>query len=196
LAAETCPQYLFLNDEVYQSDHFDVAQYVYTPPSRPHDDVRSLWDALRRGVIDIVSSDHCPFDFHGAKELGKMDFRLIPNGGPGIETRLPLMLTAVHKGQLTLGEAIAWTSTNASKQFGLFPKKGTLLPGSDADLVIVEQEPPLFTASARTLHQRIDYTPYEGWSLQGVPRDVMIGGQWVIQDHQLIASNSHGKFVG
>lgn len=196
LTAETCPQYLFLNDEVYQSDHFDVAQYVYTPPSRPQDDVRSLWDALRRGVIDIVSSDHCPFDLHGAKELGKMDFRLIPNGGPGIETRLPLMLTAVHNGQITLGEAVAWTSTNASKQFGLFPKKGTLLPGSDADLVIVEQEPPPFIASATTLHQRIDYTPYEGWSLQGVPRDVMIGGQWVIQDYQLIASKSHGQFVG
>ncbi|PSR21237.1 MAG: dihydropyrimidinase [Sulfobacillus benefaciens] len=196
LAAETCPQYLFLEDEVYQSDDFDVAQYVYTPPSRPGPDVTALWDALRRGDIGIVSSDHCPFDLHGAKKLGEKDFRLIPNGGPGIETRVPLMLTAVHNRRLTLGQAVAWLSTNAAKQFELFPKKGVLLPGSDADVVIVEQNPPRYVAQARTLHQNVDYTPYEGWELRGVPRDVMAGGQWLIRDYQKVLSSPQGRFVG
>lgn len=196
LGAETCPQYLFLDKEVYNSDSFSVAKYVYTPPSRPLSDQDSLWKALKSDDIGIVSSDHCPFDFHGAKQQGKEDFRLIPNGGPGIETRVPFMLTAVAKQQINLGQALAWISTNACRQFGMFPHKGVIMPNSDADIIIVEKNSESKLINVESLHQRIDYTPYEGWSLGGFPRDVMVGGEWVIRNYHQTNTASNGQFIG
>ncbi len=196
LGAETCPQYLFLDEKVYDSNSFSVAKYVYTPPSRPLSDQDGLWKALKSNDIGIVSSDHCPFDFHGAKELGKQDFRLIPNGGPGIETRVPLMLTAVRKHQIELGQAVAWVSTNASKQFGMFPQKGVIMPNSDADIIVVEKQAKPKVVEVGTLHQRIDYTPYEGWPMEGFPRDVMVGGEWVVRNYCETNIMPRGQFIG
>ncbi|POB09582.1 dihydropyrimidinase [Sulfobacillus sp. hq2] len=196
LAAETCPQYLFLDDQVYEPDSFSVARFVYTPPSRSLKDQEVLWTALKRRDIGIVSSDHCPFDMEGAKQLGIHDFRQIPNGGPGIETRVPLLLNAVQRKEIDLGSTVGWMSTHAAKTFGLFPYKGALLPGSDADIIIVDPQrvpPPIHVEQ---LHQRVDYTPYEGWAVRGFPRDVMVGGQWAIRDYQSTGQPPNGQFIG
>lgn len=200
LDAETCPQYLFINDEVYADRPFnDVAGYVYTPPSRRPEDVHALWEALLGQDIGIVASDHCPFDLHDGKQLGLHDFRCIPNGGPGIETRVPLLLDAAFAGRLTVERAAEILATNPAKRFGLYPKKGVLAPGSDADLIIVDPRVPSPALSADVLHQRVDYTPYAGQVLRGFPRDVMVGGRFCLRNGQWQAPNPRwldAQFVG
>lgn len=196
IEAETCPQYLFLDESVYQDDTFDVARYVYTPPSRSAGDQAKLWEAVAAKDINVVASDHCPFDMLGAKTLGRDDFRRIPNGGPGIETRVPLVLDRALKGQLSLPLAVALLSTNPARRFGLYPRKGVVAAGSDADLIIVDPGAPPRAVSANGLHQRIDYTPYEGWSLKGFPRDVMVNGVFQVMNHRWVADAPGGRFVG
>ncbi len=194
--AETCPQYLFLDDRVYTSDDFSAAKYVYTPPSRSATDTKTLLGAVLSDDVNIVSSDHCPFDFMGAKQRGVEDFRKIPNGGPGIETRVPMTLEAVFQGRIPLNKAARAVSTNAAKQFGLFPKKGALAPGSDADLIVVDYEHPRTRVIAQSgMHHRVDYTPFEGFECRGFPRDVMVGGQWLVRNGKWAGGNPHGTFA-
>ncbi len=183
---ETCPQYLYLNDGCYAAPGFEGAKFVCTPPMRRLADNEALWVGLQRRELQVVSTDHAPFNFAGQKELGRDDFSKIPNGLPGVEQRVMLMYDAVRTGKLTLHHFVDLVATAPAKLFGLFPRKGTIAPGSDADLLIFDPERKM-TISAATQHQRVDYTPYEGMPVQGVPDTVLLRGRVIVQ---------HGEYVG
>lgn len=176
---ETCPQYLLLDESCYHTEGFDAAKFVMSPPLRGSTDQTALWHGVAAGLFDIIATDHCSFNYHGQKELGRQDFSKIPNGAPGVEHRLPLLYTyGVLPGKITLQQMVALTSTNAAKLFGLFPKKGTIAPGSDADIVVWNPDSSsVITAAAQT--QRVDYTPYEGWRQRGSAEYVFLRGHEV-----------------
>src|ERR671938_799411 len=166
--AETCPQYLFLSYDNYEEPGFDGAKYVMSPPLREkwHQDV--LWKGLAKNDLQVISTDHCPFCMAEQKELGKDDFSKIPNGAPGIETRMSLVYDGgVRSGRLSLNRFVELTSTSPAKIFGLFPRKGTIAPGSDADIVVFDPEKRV-RLSVSTLHMKVDYNPYEGREVTGV----------------------------
>lgn len=169
---ETCPQYLTLNDEVYERESFEGAKFVCSPPIRSEEDRRELLAAVLSGEVDIVSTDHCSFNFHGQKELGRNDFSKIPGGLPGIEHRPMLMWSACGLEPERMAKAL---SESPAKAFGLYPQKGALLPGSDADLVIWDPAATR-TITASDQVQNVDYTPWEGLTVTGVPRQVLLGG--------------------
>ncbi|MEO8955042.1 MAG: dihydropyrimidinase [Ktedonobacteraceae bacterium] len=183
---ETCPQYLYLNDGCYAAPGFEGAKFVCTPPMRRLADNEALWIGLQRHELQVVSTDHAPFNFAGQKELGRDDFSKIPNGLPGVEQRVMLMYDGVRTGKLTLQHFVDLVATAPAKLFGLFPRKGTIAPGSDADLLIFDPERKMII-SAATQHQRVDYTPYEGMQVQGVPDTVLLRGRVIVQ---------HGEYVG
>src|SRR5437899_6098185 len=166
--AETCPQYLYLNDGHYAAPGFEGAKYVCTPPMRSDADREALWVGLQRRELQVVSTDHAPFNFHGQKDLGLHDFTKIPNGLPGVEHRVILLYGGVREGSIDIHHFVDLISTMPAKLFGLFPRKGTIAPGSDADLVIFDPERTA-TISAATQHQRVDYTPYEDMRVKGMP---------------------------
>jgi len=193
--AETCPQYLLLDDSCYHSEGFNGAKYVISPPLRSVNHQEELWSGLQTGVLETIATDHCSFNYKGQKDLGFNDFSKIPSGAPGVETRLGLLYTyGVMTGKLTLNEFVALTSTNAAKLFGLFPRKGTIAPGSDADLVVWD---PLAssTITVETLHQQVDYTPYEGFNQKGQAKHVFLRGQHVVKDGQLQAAKPTGIYL-
>src|SRR5947199_452314 len=160
--AETCPQYLLLSIEELERPNFEGAKYVFTPPLRPKSHQPKLWKGLKHDHLQVVSTDHCPFCFEDQKILGKDDFTKIPNGGPGIENRLQLMYHhGVNAGKLSLNRFVELTSTTPARIFGMYPKKGEIAPGSDADVVIWDPA-ALHTISARTHHMRVDYSMFEG----------------------------------
>ena len=193
--AETCPQYLLLDDSYYQSEGFNGAKYVISPPLRSVDNQETLWSGLQTGILDTVATDHCAFNYKGQKDLGLNDFSKIPSGAPGVETRLGLLYTyGVMTGKLTLNEFVALTSTNAAKLFGLFPRKGTIAPGSDADLVVWDPQASS-TITVGTLHQQVDYTPYEGFNQKGQAKHVFLRGQQVVKDCQLQESRPTGIYL-
>jgi len=180
--AETCPQYLLLDESRYEAAGFEAAKYVMSPPLRTLQDQQALWDGLRAGMIDTLATDHCSFNYRGQKELGRDNFTLIPGGGPGVEHRLALLYTyGVLPGKITLQQMVAFTATNPARLFGLFPRKGIIAPGSDADIVVWN---PGFTATITAARQvqRVDYTPYEGWSQQGRAEIVLLQGRPVVTD--------------
>ncbi len=191
---ETCPQYLYLNDSCYAAPGFEGAKFVCTPPMRRVTDNEALWIGLQRGELSVVSTDHAPFNFHGQKELGRNDFTKIPNGLPGVEHRVILLYDAVRTGKLDIHHFVDLVSTTPAKLFGLFPRKGTIAPGSDADLVILD---PARTAtiSAATQHQRVDYTPYEGMHVQGIPETVLLRGRVIVQNGGYIGGKGGGLFL-
>lgn len=191
---ESCPQYLTLDESVYEAPGFEAAKYVCSPPLRPRRDQRALWGALTGNEIDILSTDHCSFNFAGQKELGKDDFRLIPNGMPGIEHRPTVMYTAaVASGRLSPSVLCRMLSETPARMFGLYPRKGVLAPGSDADIVIYD--PAAETViTAETQHHNCDYTPYEGFRTAGRVRDVFLRGVQAVQDGRLLVRGS-GKYL-
>jgi len=193
--AETCPQYLLLDDSCYSAEGFNGAKYVISPPLRPVQHQAELWNGLKTGILETVATDHCSFNYKGQKDLGVNDFSKIPNGAPGVETRLGLLFTyGVMTGKLTLNEFVALTSTNAAKLFGLFPRKGTIAPGSDADLVV--WDPRISSVvRAETLHQQVDYTPYEGFKQTGQAIHVFLRGKQVVQDGQLRVDKPTGIYL-
>ena len=192
--AETCPQYLLLNDSYYHSEGFNGAKYVISPPLRSVDHQERLWSGLQTGLLDTVATDHCAFNYVGQKDLGLNDFSKIPSGAPGVETRMGLLYTyGVMTGKLTINEFVALTSTNAAKLFGLFPRKGTIALGSDADLVVWDPR-ILSTITAETLHQKVDYTPYEGFNQLGGATHVFLRGQQVVKDGQLQVTKPTGIY--
>ena len=192
--AETCPQYLLLNDSYYRSEGFNGAKYVISPPLRPANHQKGLWSGLQTGVIDTLATDHCAFNFKGQKDLGLNDFSKIPSGAPGVETRMGLLYTyGVMTGKLTMNEFVALTSTNAAKLFGLFPRKGTIAPGSDADLVVWDPRVSS-TITVETLHQQVDYTPYEGFNQLGQATQVFLRGQQVVKDGRLQVTKPTGIY--
>ncbi|MDQ7096976.1 dihydropyrimidinase [Desulfosporosinus sp. PR] len=193
--AETCPQYLLLDDSYYCAEGFNGAKYVISPPLRPVYNQALLWSGLKTGILETVATDHCAFNYKGQKDLGLEDFSKIPNGAPGVETRMGLLYTyGVQTGKLSLNEFVALTSTNAAKLFGLFPRKGTIAPGSDADLVV--WDPRVSSViTAETLHQQADYTPFEGFKQQGQAVRIFLRGNQVCQDGKLIQELPTGSYL-
>jgi len=192
--AETCPQYLLLDDSYYRSEGFNGAKYVISPPLRSKDHQDELWRGLKTGILDTIATDHCSFNYKGQKDLGLNDFSKIPSGAPGVETRMSLLYTyGVMTGKLTINEFVALTSTNAAKLFGLFPRKGTIAPGSDADLVVWDPRVSS-TITVETLHQQVDYTPYEGFKQQGQAKQVFLRGKQIVKDGQLQVESPTGIY--
>ncbi len=183
--AETCPQYLFLSYDNYEEPGFDGAKYVMSPPLREkwHQDV--LWKGLSKNDLQVISTDHCPFCMAEQKELGKDDFSKIPNGAPGIETRLTLVHDGgVRPGRITMNRFVELCSTTPAKMFGLFPRKGTIAVGSDADIVVFDPDKRA-TLGVKTLHMKVDYNPYEGRTVHGAPSTVVANGNVIIEGDQV-----------
>ncbi|MBI5367014.1 MAG: dihydropyrimidinase [Planctomycetes bacterium] len=193
--AETCPQYLFLSYDNYLEPGFAGAKYVMSPPLRPKGNEEHLWKALALGDLQAVSTDHCPFNMSGQKELGKESFAKIPNGAPGIETRLLLLYNGgVNTGLISLNRFVELVSTNPARMFGLYPKKGTILPGADADILIWDPKKQV-TISAATHHMRVDYNPYEGWKVVGAPATVLLRGKVMLENGTFTGKAGDGRFV-
>jgi dihydropyrimidinase len=193
--AETCPQYLFLSHDNYEEPGFEGAKYVMSPPLRPRDTQDRLWRGLAFNDLQAISTDHCPFCMKEQKELGRDDFSKIPNGAPGIETRMSLVYDGgVRTGRISLNRFVELTSTSPAKIFGLFPRKGTIAPGSDADIVIFDPERTV-TLSAGTLHMKVDYNPYEGRQVTGVTDTVISRGRIVIDQGRFVGRAGSGQFL-
>jgi dihydropyrimidinase len=193
--AETCPQYLYLSLENMNAPGFEGAKYVFTPPLREKWHQEKLWHGLTHDTLQVVSTDHCPFCFKEQKELGIDDFTKIPNGGPGIEHRLSLIYTGgVHGKRFSPNRFVEVVATAPAKLFGLFPRKGTIAVGSDADLVIFDPNEEQ-VISAKTHHMRVDYSMFEGIQIKGVPKTVLSRGRPVIDAGQFVGRPGSGQFL-
>jgi dihydropyrimidinase len=192
---ETCPQYLVLDKTYLEKPNFEGAKYVWSPPLRDKWNQEVLWNALKNGQLQTLGSDQCSFDFKGQKELGRGDFTKIPNGGPIIEDRVSILFSeGVKKGRLTLNQFVDITSTRIAKLFGLFPKKGTISVGADADIVIFDPTVER-TISAEKHHLAVDYNAFEGMQITGEPVSVLVRGEFVVRDKQLVAKPGSGKYI-
>ncbi|HVG25440.1 MAG TPA: dihydropyrimidinase [Thermoanaerobaculia bacterium] len=193
--AETCPQYLFLDYSVYERPGFEGAKWVMTPPIREQWNQEQLWRGLKYNDLQVVSTDHCPFCMKEQKELGRDDFSKIPNGGPGVEHRMSLIYNGgVAEGRISVNRFVEITSTAQAKIFGLFPRKGTIAVGSDADIVIFDPDEEM-TISAKTHHMRVDYSAYEGMKVRGVTKTVLSRGELVIEEGKYVGRKGHGSFL-
>jgi dihydropyrimidinase len=193
--AETCPQYLLLDYSLYEKPDFEGAKYVMTPPLRDKENQELLWRGLRGDDLQVISTDHCPFCFKEQKELGRDDFSKIPNGGPGVENRMSLIYHhGVTQGRISLNRFVELTSTAAAKIFGLFPKKGAIAVGSDADIVVFDPNREQ-TISASTHHMRVDYSAYEGWRVKGVTETVLSRGRVVVENGEFKGKAGAGRFI-
>jgi dihydropyrimidinase len=192
--AETCPQYLFLSlDDLGHG--FDGAKFVCSPPLRTRDHQPELWNGLVKDDLQVVSTDHCPFDFHGQKELGRGDFRKVPNGLPGVEDRMDLLHDGGVVGdRITKERWVDITSTAPAKLFGMYPQKGAIAVGSDADIVVYDPNRK-HTISAKTHHMDVDYSCYEGRSVQGGSDIVMSRGSVVVRDGKFTGKKGAGRFL-
>tara|TARA_R110002126_G_scaffold64513_2_gene165132 strand:+ start:37 stop:1413 length:1377 start_codon:yes stop_codon:yes gene_type:complete len=192
---ETCPQYLLLDDSVYDKPGFEGAAAVMSPPIRPRGHQEPLWGALRSGILEVVATDHCPFNQVGQKDMGKDDFRKIPNGAAGIEHRLALMYTyGVLEGRLDLNQFVDVTSTRAAKIFGLYPRKGSITVGADADLVVWDPE-ATGTISVKTHHHKVDRNIFEGFQTKGTCSHVIVNGRVQYQDGDLRVERGAGRYL-
>ena len=193
--AETCPQYLFLSYEDYERPGFEGAKFVMSPPLRPKGNEERLWNGLQTDALQAVSTDHCSFCMKEQKELGKDDFSKIPNGAPGIETRLMLLYDGGVGGKrISLNRFVELTSTRPAKIFGLYPRKGSITVGADADLLVWDPKAK-WTISVKTHHMNVDYNPYEGREVTGVPQQVLLRGQVVVKDQKFVGKVGQGKFI-
>jgi len=193
--AETCPQYLYLSLDDMDRPGFESAKYVFTPPLREKWHQEKLWTGLKQDHLQVVSTDHCPFCFKEQKEMGKDDFTKIPNGGPGIEHRMSLVYSGgVGKGRFSVNRFVELVSTTPAKLFGLFPRKGTVAVGSDADLVIFDPNRE-HTISAKTHHMRVDYSMFEGIKVKGMPDVVMSRGKVLVDGEQFHGKAGQGSFL-
>ena len=193
--AETCPQYLYLSLENMDVPGFEGAKYVFTPPLREKWHQEKLWQGLAKDTLQVVSTDHCPFCFKEQKELGKDDFTKIPNGGPGIEHRLSLIYTGgVHAKRFSANRFVELVSTSPAKLFGLYPRKGTIAVGSDADLIIFDAHEEQII-SAKTHHMRVDYSMFEGIHIKGVPKVVFSRGRAIVEFGKFVGRPGAGQFI-
>jgi dihydropyrimidinase len=193
--AETCPQYLLLSIEDLERPNFEGAKYVLTPPLRPKEHQGKLWDGLKHDQLQVVSTDHCPFCFADQKTLGKDDFSKIPNGGPGIENRMQLIYHyGVNSGKLSLNRFVETVSTAPARIFGLYPRKGEIAPGSDADVVIWDPN-AAHTISARTHHMRVDYSMFEGFEVRGNARTVLSRGETIVDGGKFLGKAGRGHYL-
>ena len=195
--AETCPQYLFLSHDNYEEPGFEGAKYVMSPPLRPKENQAALWSGLARGDLQAISTDHCPFNYDAlpGKRLGLEDFTKIPNGAPGIETRMSLTFDGgVAAGRIGLERWVELVSTAPAKIFGLFPRKGAIAPGSDADIVVFDPEAEQ-VISAGTHHMNVDYNPYEGRRVKGVSEVVISRGEVIVEGGSFRGSPGRGQYL-
>ncbi|HMO62725.1 MAG TPA: dihydropyrimidinase [Ferruginibacter sp.] len=189
---ETCIQYLIIDATLYERE--DGAKWVMSPPLREKKDQATLWAGINQGVVQVVATDHCPFMWE-QKLMGKDDFSKIPNGHPAIENRMELLFSeGVSKGKITLNKFVEVASTNAAKIFGMFPRKGTIAIGSDADIVIIDPNEK-HTISAKTHHMNVDYSGYEGWELTGKVKTVVLRGAVAIDNNECKLQKGYGKFI-
>lgn len=192
---ETCPQYLVLDQSYLELPNFEGAKYVWSPPLREKRHQEVLWNALKSGQLQTVGSDQCSFDFKGQKELGRGDFTKIPNGGPIIEDRFSILFSeGVKKGRISIHQFVDMISTQSAKLFGLFPQKGTVAVGSDADLVLFDPNAERII-SADSHHMAADYNPFEGMKITGEPVSVLSRGSFIVKDKQYVGEAGSGKFI-
>ncbi|MEU2513679.1 dihydropyrimidinase [Streptomyces syringium] len=191
---ETCPQYLFLSTDNLAEPGFEGAKYVCSTPLRPREHQAALWRGLRTDDLQVVSTDHCPFCFSGQKDLGRGDFSKIPNGLPGVENRMDLLHQAVVDGHLSRRRWIEIACAAPARMFGLYPHKGTIAPGSDADIVLYDPNARQ-TLSAETHHMNVDYSAYEGKSVTGRVDTVLSRGELVIDGREFVGRAGHGRFT-
>src|SRR5499425_2512238 len=193
--AETCPQYLYLSIENFDAPGFEGAKYVFTPPLRERWHQEKLWNGLKCDHLQVVSTDHCPFCFKEQKELGRDDFTKIPNGGPGIEHRMSLIFSGGVAGKrFNINRFVELVSTTPAKLFGLYPRKGTIAVGSDADIVIFDPKRE-HTISAATHHMRVDYSMFEGIHVKGMPDVVLSRGRVIVEGDQFQGRPGAGEFI-
>ncbi|GAA1163191.1 dihydropyrimidinase [Kitasatospora gansuensis] len=190
---ETCPQYLYLSTDNLAEPGFEGAKYVCSTPLRPREHQAALWRGLRTNDLQVVSTDHCPFCFVGQKDLGRGDFSKIPNGLPGVENRMDLLHQAVVEGKLTRRRWIEIACATPARMFGLYPRKGTIAPGADADLVVYDPN-AVQTVSAATHHMNVDYSAYEGRQLTGKARTVLSRGTVVVDGDVYLGRAGHGRY--
>ncbi|MGP4062103.1 dihydropyrimidinase [Halobacillus litoralis] len=192
---ETCPQYLVLDQSYLEKPNFEGAKYVWSPPLREKKNQEVLWNALKTGELQTLGSDQCSFDFKGQKDLGKGDFTKIPNGGPIIEDRMSILFSeGVKKGRISLNQFVDITSTRIAKTFGIFPQKGTISVGADADLIIFDPNIER-TISVETSHMAADYNPFEGMEVTGQPVSVLSRGEYVIRDKEFVGKLGSGQYL-
>jgi len=192
LYAETCPQYLLLDETAYQGS--DGLKYIMSPPLRKTEDKEALWHGIRSGDIDTIGTDHCPFYYNREKQLGKGDFSLAPGGIPGVEARMPLMFSQYAAGGMSIGELVSLCCSRPARLFGLYPKKGVIAAGSDADIVIFD--PSVEKAlSYDMLHENTDYTPYEGFAIKGYPVMTISRGEIIVKNGIFTGKKGRGKFL-
>src|ERR1044071_7571152 len=195
---ETCIQYLILDASLYETDPigigFEEAKWVMSPPLRQKKDQETLWAGINQGLVQVVATDHCPFKWE-QKQMGKDDFSKIPNGHPAIENRMELLYSeGVHKGRITLNKYVEVACTNPAKIFGMFPRKGTIAVGSDADIVIFDPKEK-HSLSAKTHHMNVDYSGYEGWEVTGKVKTVLLRGKVAIENNHCHLDKGYGKFI-
>lgn len=193
--AETCPQYLYLSLENMDGPGFEGAKYVFTPPLREKWNQEKLWQGLAKDTLQVVSTDHCPFCFKEQKELGRDDFTKIPNGGPGIENRMSLVFSGgVNGGRFSVNRFVQLVSTAPAKLFGLYPRKGTIAVGSDADIVVFDPNEEM-VISASTHHMRVDYSMFEGIRVKGVAKVVLSRGRVIVENGEFKGRAGSGEFI-
>jgi dihydropyrimidinase len=193
--AETCPQYLLLSIEEMARPNFEGAKYVFTPPLREKHHQPKLWDGLKNDHLQVVSTDHCPFCFEDQKILGIDDFTKIPNGGPGVENRLQLLYHhGVNDGKMSVNRFVELVSTTPARLFGLYPRKGELAPGSDADIVIWDPN-AMIEISAATHHMRVDYSMFEGFRVKGNARTVLSRGEVIVDKGEFLGRTGRGSYL-
>jgi dihydropyrimidinase len=193
LFVETCIQYLILDASLYEKD-FEGAKWVMSPPLREKKDQQTLWAGINQGLVNVVATDHCPFMWE-QKKMGEKDFSKIPNGHPAIENRMELLYSeGVNKGKITLNKYVEVACTNPAKIFGMFPRKGTIGIGSDADVVIFDPNKK-HTLSAKTHHMNVDYSGYEGWELTGKVETVLLRGKVAIEGNKCLVEKGYGQFI-
>ena len=191
--AETCPQYLYLSLDDLGRPGFEGAKFVCSPPLRTADHQEDLWKGLQGNDLQIVSTDHAPFNYVGQKDMGKDDFSKIPNGLPSVEDRFTLLFEGVGNGHIGLNRFVEVVATAPAKMFGLYPRKGTIAPGSDADIVVFDPNAER-EISASTHHMNVDYSPYEGRKVRGLPEVVLQRGNVLVRDGQFHGRSGDGRF--
>ena len=192
---ETCPQYLMFSMDRYEAPGFEGAKYVMSPPLREKGNSEALWRGLATGALQSVGTDHCPFNFAGQKDMGKDDFSKIPNGMPGVETRLPLLYHfGVNEGRFSVNRFVELVATGPARLFGLLPRKGTIIVGADADLVLWDTD-RAYQLTRENLHMNVDHSPYEDITVKGYPALVLQRGQVIVEENEFVGEVGAGQFL-